>query len=71
VCDCLREVCVPITRSEFVLLRESPCLPFYSFQGEGSGYICSKKMKWEKTKEKKVASGAAVFLLIRWEQFSW
>jgi hypothetical protein len=29
-------------------------------------------MKWEKIKEKnkKVASGATVFLLIQWEQFS-
>jgi hypothetical protein len=31
-----------------------------------------KKMKWEKDEreKKKVASGAAVFLLIQWEQFS-
>jgi hypothetical protein len=35
------------------------------------GYICGKKVKGEKMKEKnkKVASGVAVFLLIRWEQF--
>jgi hypothetical protein len=48
-----------------------PCLPFYSIQGEGSGYICGKKLKWgkvEREKQKKVASGgAAVFLLIRCE----
>jgi hypothetical protein len=34
--------------------------------------MCGKKMKWrkyEREKQKKVASGVAVFLLIRWEQF--
>jgi hypothetical protein len=49
------------------------CLPFYSSQEEGSGYICGKKVKWrkdEREKTKKVASGAAVFLLIRCEQFT-
>jgi hypothetical protein len=33
--------------------------------------MCGKKVKWEKAKEKnkKVALGATVFLLIWWEQF--
>jgi hypothetical protein len=46
--------------------RCGPSLPFYSSQGEGSGYICGKKVKGEKTKEKnkKVVVGVAVFLLI-------
>jgi hypothetical protein len=30
-----------------------PCLPFYSFQGEGSGYICGKKVKWGKDEKEK------------------
>jgi hypothetical protein len=29
------------------------CLPFYSFQGEGSGYICGKKVKWRKDEREK------------------
>jgi hypothetical protein len=33
---------------KFFLLRGVPCLPFYSFQGEGLGYIYGKKVKWEK-----------------------
>jgi hypothetical protein len=28
--------------------RWGPCLPFYIFQGEGSGYICGKRIKWRK-----------------------
>jgi hypothetical protein len=54
VCCCLSEVCVFLV-SALVLLglpRCGPCLPFYSFQGEGSDYICGKKMKWGKMKEK-------------------
>jgi hypothetical protein len=49
-----------------------PCLPFYSSQDEGSDYNCGKKVKREEMKEKnkKVALGVAVFLLIRREQFS-
>ena len=52
--------------------RCGPCLPFYSSQGKGSSFICGKKVKREKIKEenKKVASGVAVFLLIRREQFT-
>jgi hypothetical protein len=50
--------------------RCGPNLTFYSSQGEGSGYICGKKVKGEKMKEKKMASGVAVFLLIRREQFT-
>jgi hypothetical protein len=49
------------------LPRCGPYLPFYISQGEGSGYICGKKMKWgkdEREKTKKVASGVAIFLLI-------
>jgi hypothetical protein len=41
----------------FVLLRCGPCLLFYSFQGEGSGYISGKKVKWGKTKEKNKKGG--------------
>jgi hypothetical protein len=37
--------------------RCGPCLPFYSFQGEGSGYIYGKKVKWEKMKEKNKKGG--------------
>jgi hypothetical protein len=33
--------------------RCGPCIPFYSFQGEGSGYICGKNMKWGKDKREK------------------
>jgi hypothetical protein len=45
--------------------RWAPCLPFYSSQGEDSGYNCGKKVKGENEREnKKVASGVAVFLLI-------
>jgi hypothetical protein len=40
-----------------VVLRCGPCLPFYSFQGEGSGYKCGKKVKWEKAKEKNKKGG--------------
>jgi hypothetical protein len=52
-----------------VSLRCGPCLPLYSSQGEEFGYICGKKVKGEKIKEKnkKVALGVAVFLLIRRE----
>jgi hypothetical protein len=52
--------------------RCGPCLPFYSSHGEGSGYIYGKKGKGEKMKEKnkKMASGVAVFLLIRHEEFT-
>jgi hypothetical protein len=52
--------------------RCGPCLPFYSSQGEGSGYNCGKKVKGKKMKEKNkmVASGVAVFLLIRHEQLT-
>jgi hypothetical protein len=34
-------------------LRCGPCLPFYNFQGEGSGYICGKKVKWRKDEREK------------------
>jgi hypothetical protein len=52
--------------------RCGPYLPFYSSQGEGLGYICGKKVKREKTKEKNkiVVLGGVVFLLIRREQFT-
>jgi hypothetical protein len=33
--------------------RYGPCHPFYSFQGESLGYICSKKMKWGKDEREK------------------
>jgi hypothetical protein len=35
------------------LPRCGPCLPFYSFQGKGSDYICGKKMKWRKDEREK------------------
>jgi hypothetical protein len=41
--------------------RCGPYLPFYSFQGEGSGYISTKKVKWEKMKEKKGGLGCGHF----------
>jgi hypothetical protein len=49
-----------------------PLPPFYSSQGEGSGYICGKKVKGEKMEEKnkKVALGVTIFFLIRREQFT-
>jgi hypothetical protein len=49
-----------------VVLRCGPSLPFYSSQGEGSGYICGKKMK---EKNKKGGLGRGCLPLIRWEQF--
>jgi hypothetical protein len=33
--------------------RCGPCLPFYSSQGEGSGYICGKKVKQGKDEREK------------------
>jgi hypothetical protein len=52
--------------------RCGPYLPFYSFQGEGSGYIYGKKEKGEKMKEKNknMVSGVVIFLLIQREQFT-
>jgi hypothetical protein len=54
-----RGVCSSFLCSFFVLvfLRCGPCLPFYSSQGEGSGYMCGKKVKWEKAKEKNKKGG--------------
>jgi hypothetical protein len=37
--------------------RCGPCLSFYSSQGKGSGYICDKKVKEEKMKEKNIKGG--------------
>jgi hypothetical protein len=44
------DVCVVLAWSVSVIfvsvvLRCGPCLPFYSFQGEGSGYILGKTVK--------------------------
>jgi hypothetical protein len=52
------EVCVSIGRCEILCVfmscpRCGPCLPFYSFHGKGSGYICDKKVKWEKDEREK------------------
>jgi hypothetical protein len=33
------------------------CLPFYSSQEEGSGYICGKKVKWRKDEREKNKKG--------------
>jgi hypothetical protein len=49
VCVCVRSYICP--------LRCGPYFPFYSFQGEGSGYIRGKKMKWGKMKEKNKKGG--------------
>jgi hypothetical protein len=46
----LSEVC-PIRPSKC-----GPCLPFYNSQGEGSGYICGKKVKWGKDEREKQES---------------
>jgi hypothetical protein len=56
-------VCVVLARSVSVISvlvvcsfrpsRCGPCLPFYSFQGKGSCYICGKKLKWEKDEREK------------------
>jgi hypothetical protein len=43
-----RGVCVVLARCMSVVPRCGPCLPFYSFHEEGSGYICGKKVKWGK-----------------------
>jgi hypothetical protein len=55
-----------------VLLDVAPASPFIVPKGRARGYNYGKKVKGEKTKEKnkKVASGVAVFLLIRREQFT-
>jgi hypothetical protein len=50
VCGCLSEGVRYLSDS---YLEVGPCLPFYSFQGEGSGYIYGKKVKWRKDKRKK------------------
>jgi hypothetical protein len=74
VCSSLSEMCVSCVFFSFHradLARCVPCLPFYSLQGEGSGYICGKKVKWEKDEreiQKKVVPSMVVFLLIRCEQ---
>jgi hypothetical protein len=52
------EVCVSIGHCEILCVfvacpRCGHCLPFYSFQGEGLGYICGKKVKWGKDKREK------------------
>jgi hypothetical protein len=64
MCCCLSEVCVPrfcvSCLKESVSIRLSrcgPCLPFYSFQGEGSGYICGKKVKQGKDEREKQKYG--------------
>jgi hypothetical protein len=72
VCVCVLECLVSEVCFNLGPPRCGTCLPFYSSQGEGSGYICGKKLKGEKMKEKnkKVASDVAVFLLIQREQFT-
>jgi hypothetical protein len=52
--------------------RCGPCLPFYSTQGEGSGYNYGEKggRGKDERENKNVALGMAVFLLIRREQFT-
>jgi hypothetical protein len=47
----------------------APASPFIVSKGRAQVTFVVKKMRWEKTKEKKVASGVVVFLLIWWEQF--
>jgi hypothetical protein len=37
----------------FFLLSVCPCLPFYSFEGEGSGYIRGKKDEMGKRRKRK------------------
>jgi hypothetical protein len=37
--------------------RRGPCLLFYSFQGEGSGYIRGKKIKWGKDERENKKGG--------------
>jgi hypothetical protein len=49
----------------------APASPFIVSKERARGYIHGKGVKMERMKEKnkKVASGVAVLLLIRWEQF--
>jgi hypothetical protein len=57
---CLREGCVrSLSEMSLCLVIPGPLLvglsmsPFYSFQGEGSGYICGKKDKIGKDEREK------------------
>jgi hypothetical protein len=46
-------VYVFVPRFCVLFARCGPCLPFYSFQGEGLGYIRGKKIKWGKGEREK------------------
>jgi hypothetical protein len=70
---CLSEVCAHRLKESVSINppRCGPCLPFYSFQGEGSGYICGKKVKWgkdEREKQKRWPRVRPSSSLIRCEQ---